>query len=432
MNERLLQFIWQFRYFNQSSLHTTDGRPLQILNQGILNRNSGPDFSEARIKIDTTLWVGNIELHVNASHWHQHKHAADKNYHNIILHVVWMNDEAVLDKYNHPIATLELQPLVAKIMLQHFDRLMQSANAIPCAFALPVLSEISWLSWKERLTAERLQQKSGLILQWLETCNNNWEEVFWISLCRSFGIKVNADAFEQIAKTITVNLLAKHKNQIHQLEALLLGQAGLLNQNFEDNYPILLQKEYSFLSKKYSLRPLHKPPVFLLMRPSNFPTVRLAQLAMLVHRSHHLFSKIRSAKKLTELLQWFDITANDFWNYHFTLTDATPYQPKTLGRAFIQNIIINSIVPVLFAFAINKNNDLLKEKALDFLIALKPEQNGVTKKWKTYNVANTNALHSQALIHLKNNYCDSKRCLNCAVGVKLLAETMHTHKLPAG
>jgi hypothetical protein len=367
MNERLLQFIWQFRYFNQSSLHTTDGQPLHILHPGILNHDAGPDFTGARIKIDNTTWIGNVELHVNASHWHQHKHSSDKNYHNIILHVVWVNDEAVFDNNGQPIPALELQPLVAKIMLQHFDHLMLSADTISCAFALPVLNEISWLSWKERLMAERLQEKSNMILQWLKRCNNNWEEVFWISLCRSFGMKVNADAFEQMAKTITVNLLAKHKNQVHQLEALLLGQAGLLNETFQDDYAIMLRKEYRFLSKKYGLQPLNKPPAFLLMRPSNFPTLRLAQLAMLVHSSNHLFSNIRLAEKVDHIFQWFDITANDFWNYHFTLTDECAYKPKSIGKAFTQNIIINSIVPVLFAFAINKNDNALKRKGIQFL-----------------------------------------------------------------
>lgn len=422
MNERLLQFIWQFRYFNQSSLCTTDGKSLQIITPGILNHDAGPDFAEARIKIDDTLWVGNIELHVHASHWHQHKHSTNKNYHNIILHVVWLNDAVVLDNNQQPVATLELQPLVANSMLQRFEHLMHNTNTIPCSFALPVLSEMGWLSWKERLMAERLQQKSTLVLQWLEHCNNNWEEVFWISLCRSFGMKVNADVFEQVAKTITVNLLAKHKNQIHQLEALLLGQAGLLNNNFEDDYALLLQKEYGFLSKKYGLQPLHKPPAFLLMRPSNFPSVRLAQLAMLVHTSNHLFSKVLEAEKVDQLFQWFDIKANDFWNYHFTLTDAVVYSSKTIGNTFIRHIIINSIVPVLFAHALNKHNNTLKEKALNFLMALSPEQNAITRQWKACNVTNTNALHSQALIHLKNNYCNNKLCLNCAVGVKMLAE----------
>ena len=419
MNERLLQFVWQFRYYNHSSLHTTDGKSLQIIHPGILNRNSGPDFSEAKIKIDDTTWVGNVELHVCASDWHRHHHSSDKNYSNIILHVVWNNDEAIYDDIGQTLTTLEMQSLVAKVTLQRFEHLMQTADGIPCAFALPVLNEVSWLSWKERLVAERLQQKSGLIIQWLKEYDNNWEEVFWISLSRSFGMKVNAELFEQIAKTIPVNLLAKHKNQIHQLEALLLGQAGLLNEDLEDDYAILLKKEYNFLSKKYGLKAFNKQPDFLRMRPSNFPTLRLAQLAMLVHQSNHLFSKIKSAGKLNEIFKWFDITANDFWHYHYTLTDEAVYKQKSIGRSFIQHIIINAIVPVLFAYALHKNENAWHERSLNWLIELEPELNNITRQWKKYGVDNKNALHSQALIHLKNNYCNKKKCLDCAVGVKL-------------
>jgi Protein of unknown function (DUF2851) len=420
MNERLLQFIWQFRYFNQSSLHTTDGKYLQIIHPGNLNRDEGPDFSEARIKIGNTTWVGNIELHINASHWKQHNHSSDKNYDNIILHVVWINDKEISDNNHQPIATLELQSLVPKIMLQRFELLMQTADTIPCAFALPVLNELGWLSWKERLIAERMQQRSNLIMQWLKQCNNNWEEVFWISLCRSFGMKVNADVFEEIARTVTVNLLAKHKNQIHQLEALLLGQAGLLNENFDDDYALMLQREYAFFSKKYGLQPANKQPAFLRMRPSNFPTLRLAQLAMLVHTSNHLFSKIRSAKTGNEIFQWFDVTANDFWNYHYTLKDETAYQPKALGRSFIHHVIINAIIPVLFAYAIHKHENIWKDTSLNWLMELEPERNAITKQWKRYRIINKNALDSQSLIHLTNNYCNKKKCLDCAVGVKLL------------
>ena len=235
-------------------------------------------------------------------------------------------------------------------------------------------------------------------------------------------MKVNADVFEDIAKTISVNLLAKHKNQVNQLEALLLGQAGLLNENFEDAYAIMLQKEYGFFAKKYALQPVNKSPAFLRMRPSNFPTLRLAQLAMLVYQSSHLFSKIKTAKKVNEIFKWFDITANDFWNYHYTLNDETAYHPKTLGRDFIQHIIINTIVPVLFTYAIMKKEEAFKEKALDFLMELEPEQNAITTQWKKHGVTNQNALHSQALIFLKNNYCNKKLCLECAVGVKLLKE----------
>jgi hypothetical protein len=345
---------------------------------------------------------------VCASHWYQHKHSGDKNYNNVILHVVWINDEDILDDLHQPIAALELQSLVPKITLQRFEHLMANANTIPCAFALPALNEIGWLSWQERLIAERLQEKSNLIMRWLKENGNNWEEVFWISLCRSFGMKVNAEVFEQIARSVPINLLAKHKNQIHQLEALLLGQAGLLNGKFEESYAIMLQKEYDFLSKKYGLMPIKKQPAFLRMRPSNFPTLRMAQLAMLVYQSNHLFSKIKSAGKPNDIFQWFDVTRNDFWTYHYTLTDAAIYRPKTIGSSFIRHIIINAIVPVFFAYGINKHERAWQDMSLDFLMEVEPEHNVITKQWQAHGLANQNALQSQALIHLKNNYCDKK------------------------
>jgi hypothetical protein len=422
MNERLLQFIWQFQYFNRTSLATTGEKSLQILHPGILNKNAGPDFSEAKIKIDNTTWVGNIELHIKSSDWLQHKHSADKNYNNIILHVVWLHDKEIKDANDNNIPTLELQSCVPKIMLQKFERLMSANDFIPCCFSLPVLNEVGWLAWKERLIIERLEKKSELITNKLRQVNNNWEETFWQMLARGFGMKVNADAFEEMAKSLSVNILAKHKNQIHQLEALLLGQAGLLQSNFEDSYAVMLQKEYQFLSKKYLLNPINKKPDFLRMRPNNFPTIRLAQLAMLIHQSSHLFSKIKTAKSTNEIFQWFDVTANDFWNYHYTLIDEQVFQPKQTGKTFIQHIIINTIVPVLFAYGFVRNEHIWKDKAVNFLMQLQSEQNIITKQWKNFNIENKNAFDSQALIHLKNNYCNYKKCLDCAVGAKLLKD----------
>lgn len=422
MNERLLQFIWQFQYFNRISLATTDEKSLHILHPGILNKNAGPDFSEAKIKLGNTTWVGNIELHIKSSDWLQHKHSADKNYNNIILHVVWLHDKEIKDANGNNIPTFELQSLVPKMMLQKFERLMETNDFIPCFFSLPALNEVGWLAWKERLIVERLEKKSELIITKLQQVNNNWEETFWQMLARGFGMKVNADAFEEMAKSLPVNILAKHKNQIHQLEALLLGQAGLLQSNFEDSYAVMLQKEYQFLAKKYALNRINKKPDFLRMRPNNFPTIRLAQLAMLIHQSSHLFSKIKTAKNVNEIFKWFDITANDFWNYHYTLIDEQIFQPKQTGKTFIQHIIINAIVPVLFAYGLVRNEHIWKDTAINFLVQLRAEQNVITRQWKSYNVENKNAFDSQALIHLKNNYCNAKRCLDCAVGTKLLRE----------
>ena len=420
MTERLLQFIWQFQYFNRQALATEDGMPLQILHPGQLNTNQGPDFSEGKIKIGSTVWAGNIELHVKASDWHLHKHETDKNYNSIILHVVWQNDAAIQDVNGQAVQTLELQPYVPVIMLNKYAQLMEHTGFVPCENYLPVLSGIAWFSWKERLAVERLMRKSKEVLVLLRESNDHWEETFWWMLAKNFGIPVNAEVFQTLAKSISINILAKHKNQLHQLEALLLGQAGLLETEFSEDYAIMLQKEYRFLAKKYSLAQVNKASSFLRMRPANLPTVRLAQLAMLIHQSTHLFSRIKETKTVADVQALFSVTANDYWHYHYTFDEATPYSPKTLGRQMVNNIIINTVIPVLFAYGVNRNEQALKDIPIKWLLQLPAENNNITTRWKEKEVLNQNALDSQALIELKKNYCDKRLCLDCAVGNKIL------------
>jgi hypothetical protein len=420
MNEKLLQFIWQFQYFNKNALTTVDGSSLTILHPGQFNCNQGPDFSEARIKLNNTIWAGNIEIHIRASQWHTHHHTNDSNYSSVILHVVWVNDELIRNPNQQALATLELQHLVPKIMLQQYEQLMNAKGFVPCDNYLPVLSEVNWLSWKERMIVERLLRKAEAVLGYLEQANNHWEEVFWWMLAKNFGAKVNASVFEQLARSIPVNILAKHKSQVIQLEALLLGQAGLLSENFNEDYPKLLQREFKFLSNKYQLKIINKTPDFLRMRPANFPTVRLAQLAMLVYQSTHLFSRILEIDSLHDLRQLLDVTANDYWHYHYRLDSTTTYKPKKLGNLMTDNLIINTVVPVLFAYGIYQNMQQWKDRAILYLTQLQPERNFITNEWKKHSVLNENALDSQALIELKNNYCDQKYCLKCAIGNKLL------------
>jgi len=420
MTERLLQFIWQYQYFNKQALATVDGQALQILHPGYLNTNQGPDFSEGKINIAGTIWAGNIELHVNASAWHQHGHTADKNYSNIILHVVWLNDTIVTDNNGQNIATLELQPYVPVIMLQKYKQLMGSQGFIPCESYLPVLSGIAWFSWKERLAVERLMRKAKDVLELLNQSNGHWEEVFWWVLAKNFGLPINTLIFQEIAQSVSINILAKHKSQLNQLEALLLGQAGLLAAEFTDTYPIMLQKEYAFLAKKYSLKPVNKAPDFLRMRPANFPTVRLAQLAALIQQSTHLFSRVKDAVTVQDVQALLNVTANDYWHYHYTFDETAIYSPKNLGRQMINNIIINTVIPVLFAYGVSHNDQKFKDLPVKWMLQLPPEQNNITKKWKEKEVLNQNALDSQALIELKKNYCDKRLCLDCAVGNKII------------
>lgn len=423
MKEKLLQFIWQHQYFNKSALETLKGEPLQIIKCGDYNANQGADFLNAIIKIDGITLAGNIELHVQSSDWNKHHHSADKNYGNIVLHVVWEHDVAIVDQYENPLPTLVLQNLVPKVLLTKYEQLMNDEAVIHCKKYLPVLNDLSWLKWKERLAVERLEQKSEKVFSFLAETNQHWEEVFWWMLASNFGIKINAELFEQVAKTISIQILAKHKNQIHQLEALLLGQANLLDKNFEEDYPVLLQKEFKFLQKKYQLKKVTLSAFFLRMRPANFPTIRLAQLAMLVNQSSHLFATIKSLNEVRDVKKLFDITCNDYWHYHYMLDEASAFQSKKIGEQMVDNIIINTIVPVLFSYGLLHKDELLKEKALTWLSNVKAERNVITSTWKQANISCTNALESQAILQLNQHYCKEKKCLQCAIGNKFLRLT---------
>jgi len=298
---------------------------------------------------------------------------------------------------------------------------MNSSSFIPCEKIIHSVRDITWKSWKERLLAERLIRKGEAVDNYLQQNNYHWEETFWWLLARNFGMKVNADAFEAMARSVPINILAKHKQQIHQLESLLIGQAALLNsKKFTEDYPRLLQKEYSFLQNKYNLKPIHVPVHFLRMRPGNFPTIRLAQLAMLVQSSAHLFSKIKEATSVKEIKKWFNVTANDYWHYHYRFDEASSFKKKKLGDAMIDNIIINTVCPVLFAYGNYQDENKYKDKALKWLEQTLAESNSITKGFLKLNIENKNVYDSQALIELKNEYCNKKRCLECGVGNYLL------------
>ena len=433
ITERLLHFIWQFQYFNKNELTTSEGEFVQVIMPGQYNNHQGPDFSNAKILIGNTTWAGTVELHIKTSDWKKHKHHEDKNYDNVILHVVWEDDggrnaiaigSADERRKNVPISVpvIELKSRVAKILLQRYEELMQSPAFIPCEKSIHSVRDITWKNWKERLLVERLLRKATIVENFLQQNNYHWEETFWWMLARNFGMKVNAEAFEDIARSIPLTILAKHKNQIHQLEALLLGQAGLLKENFEEDYPRLLQKEYQFLQSKYNLQPIQLPLFSLRMRPGNFPTIRLAELSMLVHESAHLFSKIKEADSAKEIKYFFEVTANDYWHYHYQFDETSTFKKKKIGETMIDNIIINTVAPVLFAYGNYLNENKYKDKALQCLEEIGAEKNLITKGFQQLHIENKNAWDSQALIELKNEYCIKKRCLECSVGNSILKQ----------
>ena len=421
MTENLLQFIWQFQYFNKSDLLTVMGERITIADPGTINYNQGPDFLDAKIEIGRTTWAGTVELHVLSSDWIKHKHGKDENFNNVVLHVVWQDDERTpVSLPNVPV--LELQDRVPKILLQRYEELMNNTSYIPCEKSIHRARDLTWISWKERMLAERLLRKSAAVELLFQQSNSHWEETFWWLLARSYGMKVNAAAFEAIARTIPLTILAKHRNQIHQLESLLLGQAGLLNHNFKEEYPNLLKREYYFLMDKYRLKPAHIPVLFLRMRPGNFPSVRLAQLATLLNESVHLFSKIREANTVKHVRELFDVHANDYWHYHYKFDEETEFKKKRTGSGMINSIIINTVVPVLFTYGNYHHENKYKLKALEWLIQTEPEVNYITRGFHNIGIENKNAYDSQALIELKNNYSDSKKCLECSIGNAILKQ----------
>jgi hypothetical protein len=420
MNESLLQFIWQFQYFNQEALQTTAGEPVQIMKSGLPNTNQGPDFLDARIRVNNTVWSGSVELHVAAADWARHQHYKDEHYKNVVLHVVWKND--LKARKNMPdCPVLELQHRVPKLMLQHYSHLMRNTGFIPCGKSIGAVSDtLAFTHWKERLLGERLLQKAAPILAAVEASGGNWEEIFWQTLARNFGVIVNAVAFEEMAKATPLLLLAKNKHSLVKIESLLMGQSGLLEDLFSDDYARMLQQEYRFLAAKYQLKHSVVKPLFLRMRPMSFPTIRLSQLAGLIFQSNHLLSTLLEQKDLEAAKQLFRVSASDYWLYHYRFDQYSPMKEKNLGEEMVNNIITNTIIPVLFAYGEQKGKNSYKDRAINWLMQMPAEVNSITRAFARLGIKTGDAAGSQALIQLKNQYCRTRRCLECAVGAALL------------
>ncbi len=420
MNEKLLQFIWQFQYFNQSFLNLTDGNSIRIIKPGQLNTNQGPDFIASEIVINKTRWVGNIELHVNASDWYKHMHHTDKRYANIILHVVWNDDVPVKDALGNLLPTLVLQDKVANILLDRYESLMKAQTQLPCASWLNKINELVWASWKERLIIERLTKRAEHIFVKLQQFNGDWERVCLIQIGRVFGGKVNANIFESIIQSIPLVILKRHQHDVVQLEALLMGQAGFLQNDLKELYALTLQKEYLFLSNKYTLKPLQLQPQFLRMRPASFPTIRFAQLAAFIQQHTHLMQQIKSIQSVTIFYQLFNTAASEFWNTHYRFDKESISKKKEIGLQFKNNLLINAIVPLLFAYGLYNQNSLYQELATELLSQVPAETNQVLNIWESLPVKQKTAFDTQALLELHQFYCNKKACLNCSIGNGIL------------
>ena len=417
MLEDLFHYIWKMKLFNTNNLRTTNGELVEIVNVGFHNHHAGPDFSHAKIKIGATLWAGNVELHIKSSDWLIHKHQFDPAFQNIILHVVYENDKAIYNAQGQAINTLVLKNHISTDVIQNYKAFKENKAQIACENSIAAVPQEIFQTYLESLTVARLEAKANHIEKLLAENNNNWEQSFYLQLASNFGFKVNQLPFEILARNTPLVLLAKHKSNLNQIEALLYGQAGLLNQNFNDSYALLLQNEYAFLKKKYQLSGIDSHLwKFSRMRPVNFPTIRIAQFAALIHQSSHLFSKVIAAENPDELIKLFKVKASAYWNTHYTFENSTASQVKNIGKSAIENILINTLVPFIFVYGKQYGNESKCDLALQLLSKLSPEKNSIIELWETLGIKAKNALQSQSLIELKNNHCALKKCLQCSIG----------------
>jgi len=424
IQENFLHYIWKQQFFAINKLQTTNSESLQIYNVGGHNLNSGPDFFNAKLEIGSQLWAGNVEIHVKSSDWYLHQHEIDKNYDNVILHVVWIHDTEIYRKNNVVIPTLELKQFVSIKAISQYQKLFSKKEKwINCENYIGSVDKFILNNWLEVLYFERLEQKSKLIIKLLKHSANDWETVLFQLLSMNFGLKVNGAAFLNLAESFDYKIIRKERDVLLKLEALLFGQAGFLDEEKEAGYYIKLQKEYHYLQLKYQLSPLYNGQFqFFRLRPNNFPTIRLAQFAMLNYKHQNLFSKILEAKYLDDYYQIFGVKTSSYWETHYSFNSMSVKRSKTITKPFINLLLINTIIPLKFMYYkhIGKLND---EFIIELVQQISFEKNSVINKFESLLNKNlkgeqkiNNALESQAFLQLKIAYCNNQNCLQCAIG----------------
>ncbi|MFA6403769.1 MAG: DUF2851 family protein [Salinivirgaceae bacterium] len=419
MQESFLQYLWKYSLYSNQPLSLVGGAPIEVINAGEHNTNSGPDFFNAKIKIGETVWAGNLEIHVRSSDWLKHHHESDAAYNNVILHVVAQHDTEIKRPNGEPLPVLELQ--APKGLYEQYLYLMQNNGWVPCEAFIAKIDDFAIFQWKESLLVERLHEKAELINERFTRNNNHWEETFYQTLAANFGFKTNAQPFEMLARSLLLTHLAKHKDQLNLIEAMLFGQSGLLPKKNDDNYTHQLITDFDHFSNKFALKPMSSHLwKFSRLRPVNFPTIRLAQFAALVHSSSSLLSKILDAADYHDLAALFQVKASTFWDTHYVFDKKSPFREKHLGEDAFHNILINTLAPFLFFYGNIRKQPSLTEKAMEWLSKVPPEQNAIIEHWNQLGMKSENAFDTQALIQLKNNYCSHRRCLNCQIGNQVI------------
>ena len=421
MTETFLHYIWKNRLFNFNQLKTVDGQDVVILHPGTYNTNAGPDFFNAQLRIDDTLWAGNVEIHILASDWIKHAHQKDASYDSCILHVVLENDAITRRMDGSIIPAIELKGKYPNYLWNNFIELISENEWISCSHRLNEINHDVWQDIFEAKSEERLVLKAHHILISLEGLKNDWEECFYQYLCKNFGFQLNGMPFEMLARSLPLKIVRKEQGSPVNLEALFYGQAGMIEKEFQDSYPADLKKRFEFLKSKYSLKPIHLSTwKFLRMRPVNFPTIRLAQMICLLQNTSNLFAIARDLDNVKDFYELLSFPLHKYWNSHYLFDKESVCKDKTIGQTSIDNLIINTVVPFLYSWGIFTATDSYKVKAREILFQLSPEKNRIIEKWSACGVHAENAGHSQALIQLKQYHCSEKKCLTCNVGMKLI------------
>jgi len=421
MQEHFLHFLWRTRRFDLHDLCTTQDEPLEILDWGVHNTHAGPDFLHVRLRIGGTQWVGHVEMHLRASEWLRHKHQLDEAYRNVVLHVVLEEDEPIILTGGERLPCLELRKRIPPRLTGEYLKLLHSSFWIPCQNLIRDVPQPIRQLCLDRLMVERIELRTLTVARIFAETQKDWDETCYRLLARYLGAKVNTDAFDALARITPLRLLQKYKNNLFRMEAILFGQAGLLDKDFQDAYPQKLKQEFNFLRKKHQLVPLSAAEwKFLRMRPASFPTIRIAQLAALVFQTDHLFSKIQALQKIEEVENMLEVKLSNYWQRHFVFDKASTSNLKTLGRDAVFLLLINTIVPLLFFVGQHRGDRELVDKALQLLQATPPESNHIIRGWQKLGVNPYCAGESQALLQLKQYYCDSKRCLECTIGAHIL------------
>ena len=421
-NEDFIHYTWQYQQFDKNNLKTTNQHSLSVIKTGVRNFNSGPDFENARINIAGIEWAGKVEIHLKSSDWNRHQHQHDKAYDNVVLHVVWEHDMEVFRTDNTAIPTLEIKDLVYADTLQKYENLIKNAAEIPCKHQLSEVSELSKISMLEKALAHRLQQKSNGLSTLVKAVNGNFEELAYRVFARNMGFKLNSEAFLRLAESLPLKFIQKHKGNLFQIEALMLGQAGFL-ENPQDEYSENLATEYKFLAQKYNLTSLKMQRLewrFLRTRLGNFPTVRISQFAAILNQNQGLFSLFLEDANKENIEKALQVLPSTYWQKHYDIGKVSETKLNGIGKSSIENLLINTSVQLLAFYADITDNHSYFEKAIGILENIKPEKNFITKIWEDLDFKCTSAFDSQALIEQYNFYCGAKKCTQCPIGVEIL------------